>query len=71
MSESLGPDALFHFSPSKGDTFTMTSVEVADAMAFVRGLMIDSLKCKHKSNGMVFATHPPSYRCSDCGEIFS
>lgn len=73
------PEQRFHFEPSEGEPFTMTPVEVADAMAFVRDLKAKAdkevqhtcPKCGGDWDGSVYTSLPIQHRCTSCNEYWT
>lgn len=64
------PELVFNFAPSKGEPFTMTRVEVADAMAFVRELKAKAEECAHVSDGDIYTSRPSQFKCKKCGKMY-
>ncbi len=71
-------EATFNFMPSKGEPFSMTLVEVADAMAFVRELKAKADKesarnaCPKCGIPGEKDTYNPDYsECAFCGKYLT
>jgi len=74
------PELTFNFAPSKGEPFTMTRVEVADAMAFVRELKAKAEKkaarytcpkCGGQWDGSKYTSNPIQHKCVSCYKLWT
>lgn len=72
-------DDRIEFEPSSGEPFTMTWLEVADLVAFVREMKVRQDKedertrrhtfcpeCGGLNDGMMYMSNPPKMKCVDC-----
>lgn len=71
-----GDEALYEFSPRGTGVYIVSAPACgicARAVAAVEGYKLPpprTLTCAHESDGLLYTSHPPQYKCAQCGVFY-